>query len=62
VRLRTLGEQIKKGMPKGWAFTLFMFTLGKDGSMFYLSSAERTSMLEALKEFIARQLPTKGGH
>jgi len=59
-RLRTLGDQIRKGLPPGWAFTLFLFTLGEGGSMFYLSSAERTSMLEALHEFIARQLPTRG--
>jgi len=34
----------------------------KAGSMFYLSSAERTSMLEALHEFIARQIPSARGH
>jgi hypothetical protein len=61
-RLRTLGDQIRKGLPKGWAFTLFLFTLGEGGSMFYLSSAERTSMLEALHEFIARQIPRARGH
>ena len=58
-RLRLLGDQIHKGLPKGWGFTLFLFTLGEGGSMFYLSSAERESMLEALHEFIARQIERK---
>lgn len=61
-RLRQMGRAIQRGLPPGWAFTLFLFTLGEGGSMFYLSSAERTSMLKALHEFIARQIPTKGGN
>lgn len=50
----TIGQQ----MPDGWGFTLFMFDYAKDknpGSMFYISSAQRDDMLNALGEFMKRQ-------
>lgn len=52
--LREVGRMIKKLMPKGWGFTILMFDYKKDGSMFYMSSSERTSMIEAMKEFIQK--------
>jgi len=53
--LREIGEIIKAQLPAGVGFTLFMFDIGDEGGMFYLSSAERTSMLKALREFISNQ-------
>ena len=52
--LKTLGEAIRAQIPTGWVFALFIASTGEGGSTFYLSSAERETMLAALKEFIAR--------
>jgi hypothetical protein len=41
-------------MPPGCGFTLMMFTMGPGGWMTYMSSAERSTMLRAMKEFIAK--------
>lgn len=54
--LRHMGRDLKGRMPEGWGFALLMFDYGtSEGSMFYLSSAERSDMLKAMKEFIAKQ-------
>lgn len=53
--LREIGNTLKKRMPPGWGFSLFIFSYGEQGEMFYLSSASRPDMLKALKEFIAKQ-------
>lgn len=53
--IRKVGRLIKDSMPDGWGFTVLMFDLNTTkGSMFYLSSAERKSMIEAMEEFIAK--------
>ena len=57
-KLREIGRWLKDTMPTGWGFTLFLFEYGDEvdrGSMFYISSSEREDMIEALKEFIAKQ-------
>jgi hypothetical protein len=54
-QLKAVGRAVKDNMPDGWGFTLFMFSYGADGSMFYLSSANREDMVKAMKEFIERQ-------
>ena len=56
--LRQVGEWLKNTMPPGFGFTLFIFEYGDEidpGAMFYLSSSERSDMIKALKEFIAKQ-------
>lgn len=53
--LRDLGRTVKKMMPTGWGFTLFMFDYGDMGSLFYLSSAKREDMLKVLREFIKKE-------
>jgi len=52
--LKAYGRALKNSMPKGWGFTLLMFTYGAGGSMMYLSSAQRGPMIESLKELIAK--------
>ena len=52
--LRKVGQAIKALMPKGWGFTVLIFDYKQNGSMFYMSSSERTSMIEAMKEFISK--------
>ena len=58
--LRELANDIKPKVPKGFGFTLLIFSYGKtglpnegsEGSMFYISTGEREDMLKAMKEFI----------
>lgn len=60
--LRKLGRDLKGQMPPGFGYTLLIFSYGKlgltgegkEGSMFYISTAERHDMVQAMKEFIAR--------
>jgi len=62
--LRSLATQIKTQVPTGYGFTLLIFSYGqmglpgegKAGSMFYISSAQRQDMVQAMKEFIARNM------
>lgn len=51
---KAIARLIKRMMPPGVGFTLLMFTLGEGGWMTYMSSAERATMLKALKEFIEK--------
>lgn len=51
--IRRLGKLIGKQLPEGWGF-LMLFTYGKDGSLFYRSSAQREDVINVMKEFIRR--------
>lgn len=53
-KLRDIGRLMKGTLPPGYGFALLIFTYDK-GSMFYISSAERDGMIEAMEEFIAKQ-------
>lgn len=52
-KLRTIGRSLKDQMPEGFGFTLLIFSY-TPGAMFYMSSAERTDMIAAMREFIAK--------
>lgn len=54
-KMREIGEILNTILPDGWGFNLLIFNFGKNGSMFYISNAERESMIEAMKEFIKNQ-------
>lgn len=54
-KLRNIGARIGTSLPSGFGFTLLIYSFGPDGSMFYISNAERTSMIEAMQEFISKQ-------
>ena len=54
--LRKTGEELKKGTPTGMGFMLMMFDYGKGGNMFYVSSAERKDVINAMNEFIIRNV------
>lgn len=54
-RLRELAKQITAWIPKGWGFTLFIFSYGEKGSLFYISSAQREDMISTVKEWLAKQ-------
>lgn len=53
--LKDIGREIKKDLPQDVGFTLLVFDYGEEGNLFYLSSADRSSMVATLKEFIAKQ-------
>lgn len=53
--LRGVAKRIGHDMPQGFGFTLLIFSYGEQGSMFYISTAQRADMLNAMKEFIRKQ-------
>ena len=55
-KLKEIGRSIKADMPKGFGFALLIFSY-EPGSMFYISSAERETMIAAMREFIAKHEP-----
>lgn len=55
-KLKEIARTIKADMPKGFGFTLLIFSYAP-GSMFYISSAEREGMIAAMREFIAKHEP-----
>lgn len=52
--LRDIGHMVGDKMPKGWGFTLLLFSYGEGGSMFYISSANREDMKKALVEMATK--------
>jgi len=52
---KDLGRLIAEQLPDGWGFTLLLFSFGPGGSLSYLSNADRSDMLQMMKEFIRRQ-------
>jgi hypothetical protein len=40
-------------LPDGWGFALFLMQYGPDGTMTYISSAERQDIVDAMREWIA---------
>jgi hypothetical protein len=57
--LKDMGTTIGGALPKGWGFTLMLFNFGEGGNpgdaMFYISNAERSTMIESMEEFITKQ-------
>lgn len=51
---RRIGRIIGPSLPKGWGFTLMLYTFGVDGFSTYISNAERPNMILALKEMIEK--------
>ena len=61
-KLKELGGLLGKALedfpsPQKWGFGLFLFEYGENGSMFWISSAERGAMFKALQEFIQKNRP-----
>lgn len=53
--LNDIGQKLGETMPKGFGFNLLIFSFGENGSMFYISNAQRQDMIAAMKEFIGKQ-------
>lgn len=49
-----IGNHLKKLMPEGWGFAVQIFQFNGE-AFFYASSAERETMVKALREFIQRE-------
>jgi hypothetical protein len=58
--LKALAAKLARWLPKGWGFTLQIFSFGENGANFYISNAERADMLNMMREFIAREEAKKG--
>jgi hypothetical protein len=52
---KRVGDAIRDSIPPGVGFTLFLFDFGDRGGLTYLSSADRSDMLNVLREFLARR-------
>ena len=50
-----IGRRLREQMPEGWGFALEIFEFEHGKSFFYVSSAERETMITALQEFIDRE-------
>lgn len=53
--LQTIGSRVAASMPPGIGFGLFIFNLGPEGAMFWISNSQRDDMMKALREFIAKE-------
>ena len=55
-KLRDIGMRLKDsvGQIPGYGFALMLFSYGEGGDFFYISSAERTSMVNLLREWIQK--------
>lgn len=53
--LNGIAQAIVQTLPKGWGFSLQIFSFGKKGSNFYASNARREDIIKLMKEFIARE-------
>lgn len=49
--LRGTGEVIGNALPSGWGFALMIFTYGENGTMSWISSADRADMIRVMDEF-----------
>jgi hypothetical protein len=58
--LKTLATEIDEHCPEGWGFTLFLFSYGDGGSIFYISSAERAGMRKTIQEWLDKEAKAHG--
>lgn len=50
--LNRLADSIRRALPPGWGFGLFLFTFGDAGTMAWISNAQRSDMVKALQEWM----------
>ncbi len=48
--MRNMGDAVKKFLPEDFGFALIVFPFDTPGTSNYVSNAERTSMITALRE------------
>lgn len=58
-KMKEIGTILAGELPTGWGFSLLIFNFGEGGGpgdgLFYISNARRENMIEAMKEFIAKE-------
>jgi hypothetical protein len=52
--VKDIGNIIGRSLPENMGFALFVFTLGEGGHMTYISSANRKSMIKAVREWLSK--------
>jgi hypothetical protein len=52
--LNEIGKMLRDACPKGYGFSLLIFSFGAGGNMFYTSNAQREDMIRAMQEFITK--------
>ena len=58
-QLKEWGRKVKDSLPENYGFMLMIFSYGEGGDLFYMSSAERESVLETMEEFIKKERSKK---
>lgn len=54
---RKLADQVREQLPEGWGLALFLFPFeDPEGTCFYISTAQRPTIVEMLKAWIKRQV------
>ena len=54
--MQKIGKIIAMALPKGWGFTLLIWSKGEGGSMFYISNGNRQDVIASMREFIEKQI------
>lgn len=54
VRAREIARMLKEAMPAGWGFVVLLASFGDDGFSTYLSSMERATAIEFLREMATK--------
>lgn len=57
--LQELGARISSVLPDAWGFTLLLFPFGEpatEGGTFYIANAERSDVLNIMRQFIRSQI------
>ena len=54
-RLHAIAENIKPFVPSGWGFTLFLFSYGEGGNLFYISTVDREDGIRIVEEWLKNQ-------
>jgi hypothetical protein len=52
--LNEIGKLLRKMCPKGYGFSLLLFTFGEGGNLFYTSNSRREDMIRTMQEFIQK--------
>lgn len=54
---RRIADQITSQLPAGWGMSLFIFNFNEpDTNCFYISNAERPTIIQMLKAWLSRQI------
>lgn len=56
-KAREWARLLRRDLPRGWGFVVFLASLGKGGATTYLSTIERDDSIRMIKEWLARVSP-----